>query len=316
MEEASPSNRPHVFAAQPFEGIATFARQPFARELRGVDVAVLGAPYDGATSYRSGARFGPRAIREQSLLLWGYNNALGVAPFERLRVVDYGDVAVTPVDVRETHRAIEQTATQIIASGTKLLTLGGDHSIALPLLRAHSKTHGPLAVLHFDAHPDTWDTEFGSQKFSHGTPFRRAIEEGHIDTAAYVQLGIRGPTSGPRDYEDALALGARMVTFDEYARVGVEAIWAEIRRLVRDKPVYLSFDIDALDPAFAPGTGTPEVGGFSSYQALELLRGLVGLNFVGFALVEVSPPFDHSSITAIVAANLSFEFLSLLAKGA
>jgi agmatinase/guanidinopropionase len=303
------------FAAQPYEGIATFARQPHTRDLKGVDVAVLGFPYDGSTSYRSGTRLGPRAIREQSLLLWGYNNGLGVAPFQQLRVVDYGDVSVVPVDVQETHRAIEMQATQILQADTKLLSLGGDHSIALPLLRAHAKKHGPVAVLHFDAHPDTWDSEFGQYKFSHGTPFRRAIEEGLIDTSAYVQLGIRGPTAGPQDYLDAVALGARMITFDEYSRRGAELVLEEVRQRIGTKAVYLSFDIDAIDPAFAPGTGTPEIGGFSSYQALQLLRGLAGLNFVGFDLVEVSPPFDPSQITAILAANLAFEFLSLLAKG-
>lgn len=303
------------FAAQPYEGIATFARQPHARDLKGIDVAVLGVPFDGSTSYRGGTRFGPRAIREQSLLLWGYNNALGVAPLQQLRVVDYGDVSVVPVSVQDTHRAIETQATTILQAGAKLLTLGGDHSIALPLLRAHAKKHGPVAVLHFDAHPDTWDTEFGQHKYSHGTPFRRAIEEGLIDTEAYIQLGIRGPTAGPQDYLDAIGLGARMITFDEFSRLGATAVLDEVRERIGTRPVYVSFDIDAIDPAFAPGTGTPEIGGFSSYQVLQLLRGLVGLNFIGFDLVEVSPPFDHSQITAILAANLAFEFLSLLAKG-
>lgn len=301
------------FEAQPYSGIATFGRRPHTRELAGADVAVVGIPYDGATSYRSGTRFGPRAIREQSLLLWGYHNALGVAPFEALRVIDYGDVEVVPVDVVATHEAIEREVSPIIAAGMTVLSLGGDHSIALPLLRAHARRYGPLAVVHFDAHPDTWDSEFGGRKYSHGTPFRRALEEGLIDTAAYIQIGIRGPTAGPADYADALRLGARMITLDEALALGTAGVVAEVRQRVSSRPVYLTFDIDALDPAFAPGTGTPEIGGFSSQQVLPLLRGLAGLNFVGFDLVEVSPPFDHAGITAILAANLAFEFLALRA---
>ena len=286
---------------------------PHTRELDGVDVAIVGVPYDGATSYRSGTRFGPRAIREQSLLLWGYSNALNVAPFKALNVIDYGDVDVVPVDVQATHAAIETEVSKIIQEGPKVITLGGDHSIALPLLRAHARKYGRMAVIHFDAHPDTWDTEFGDQKYSHGTPFRRAIEEKLIDTSAYIQIGIRGPTSGAQDYQDALDLGARMITIDEAMRLGLGGILNEIRRRVGNKPVYVTLDIDSIDPAFAPGTGTPEVGGFSSYQLQQILRGLKGLNLIGGDLVEVSPPFDHSNITAILAANLIFEFLSLMA---
>jgi agmatinase/guanidinopropionase len=300
------------FEAQPYSGIATFGRRPHTRDLTGVQVAVVGVPYDGSTSYRSGTRFGPRAIREQSMLLWGYNNALGAAPFQKLRIVDYGDVEVVPVDVVATHRAVEQQVDTIVAQGVQVIGLGGDHSIALPLLRAHARRHGPLAVVHFDAHPDTWDREFGEHKYSHGTPFRRAIEEGLIDTSAYVQIGIRGPTAGPQDYVDAVQLGARMITLDEALERGVASVMEEVRQRMAGKAVYVSLDIDAVDPAFAPGTGTPEVGGFSSHQMLQLVRGLKGLNLVGFDLVEVSPPFDHGHITAILAANLVFEYLSLL----
>ena len=301
------------FEAQPYYGICTFGRQPHTRELDGVDVAIVGVPYDGATSYRSGARFGPRAIREQSLLLWGYHNTLDVAPFKALKVIDYGDVDVVPVDVLATHAQIHADVRRLVREGVKVITLGGDHSIALPLLRAHAGKYGRLAVIHFDAHPDTWDTEFGEQKYSHGTPFRRAIEEKLVDTSAYIQIGIRGPTSGRQDYEDAIELGARMITIDEAMRLGLGGILNEIRRRVEGKPVYVTLDIDSLDPAFAPGTGTPEIGGLSSYQLQQLLRGLKGLNLVGFDLVEVSPPFDHANLTAITAANLVFEFLALLA---
>lgn len=302
------------FSAQPYHGISTFGRRPHTRELAGVDVAILGVPYDSATSYRSGARFGPRAIREQSLLLWGYNNAQQVAPFDLLKIVDYGDVDVVPVDIDATRRAIEESATTILQSGSQLVTLGGDHSISLPLLRAHRQQHGPLAVVHFDAHPDTWDEEYPTFKYSHGTPFRRAIEEGLIDTKAYLQIGIRGPTAGPEDYRDARQLGGRLITIDEALELGPRNLLAEIHQRVGTRPMYVTLDIDALDPAFAPGTGTPEVGGFTSYQLLQLLRGLSGLNLVGADVVEVAPPFDSQHITAILAANLVFELLSLMAR--
>lgn len=301
------------FEAQPFAGICTFGRRPHTRDLAGADVAILGVPYDGSTSYRSGTRFGPRSIREQSMLLWGYNNVLGVDPFKTLKIVDYGDVEVVPVDVVASHQAIERDAGAITSAGTTLLTLGGDHSITLPLLRAHARRHGPVAVVHLDAHPDTWDMEYGGQKYSHGTPFRRAIEEGLIDTQSYLQIGIRGPTAGPQDYADALRLGARMITLDEAVTRGIADVVDEVRGRVDGKPVYLSIDIDCHDPAFAPGTGTPEVGGFTSYQVLQLVRGLRGMRLVGGDIVEVSPPFDHGGITSILAANLAFEMLSLLA---
>ena len=304
-----------VFAAQPYSGIASFGRCPIVSDPQGYDVSIVGVPYDGSVSYRSGTRFGPRAIREQSLLLWGYNNAQHVAPFKSLKVADLGDIDVVPPDIVATHHEIERAASRMIASGSKLISLGGDHSISLPLLRAHAKKYGPLAVVHFDAHPDTWDSEYPGQRFSHGTPFRRAIEESLIDTSAYFQIGIRGPTNGPEDYLDAKRLGARMVTFDEFRRVGIGAILNEVTSCIGDKPTYVTLDIDAVDPAFAPGTGTPEVGGFSSYEMLQLVRGLRGTNLIGFDLVEVSPPFDSANITSILAANLVFEFLSLVALG-
>ena len=302
-----------VFAAQPYSGIATFGRTPVGIEPGNCDVAIVGVPYDGSVSYRSGTRFGPRAIREQSMLLWGYNNVQQVAPFKTLRVADMGDIDVVPPDIVATHHEIERAATAIINAGPILMTLGGDHSISLPLLRAHAKKHGPVAVVHFDAHPDTWDSEYPGQKYSHGTPFRRAIEEGLIETSAYVQIGIRGPTNGPEDYRDAIGLGARMVTLDEFRAIGIAAVLKEARSRIGLRAAYVTLDIDAVDPAFAPGTGTPEVGGFTSYEMLHLVRGLRGLNLIGFDLVEVSPPYDPTNITAILAANLVFEFLSLVA---
>jgi agmatinase/guanidinopropionase len=298
---------------QPFMGIATFARQPHTRDLVGVDATIVGVPFDSGTSYRSGARFGPRKIREMSLLLWGYNNALAIAPFKELKVVDYGDVDMVPVNIEDTYANIEREVGAILDADVTVVALGGDHSIALPLLRAHAQRHGPLAVVHFDAHPDTWNTEFGSRPYSHGTPFRRAIEEKLIDTGAYLQVGIRGPTSGASDLQDARDLGARVITIDEALSIGMPAIVQEIHDKAAGKKVYVSLDIDSVDPAFAPGTGTPEVGGFTSHQMLQLVRGLKGLKLVGFDLVEVSPPYDHGDITAILASNLAFEFLSLLA---
>lgn len=298
----------------PFAGVCTFARMPMQLTPAAADVAILGVPYDSSTSHRSGTRMGPRALREHSLLLWGYNNVQQVAPFSVLQVVDAGDVAVVPVDISATHRAIETHADSWLNVGAKLITLGGDHSISLPLLRRHAAKHGPLAVLHFDAHPDTWDCEYPGQKYSHGTPFVRAMEEGLIDREAYVQLGIRGPTSGPQDYVDALQLGARMITMEEFRQRTVPDVLQEIRDRIGPRPLYVTFDIDCVDPAFAPGTGTPEVGGFASYEVLQLVRGLTGLNCVGFDLVEVSPPYDPTAITAILGANLVFEFLSLLAR--
>lgn len=301
------------FEAQPYSGIATFGRCPYRRDVAGADVAVVGIPYDGATSYRSGARLGPRAIREQSLLLWGYNNALQVSPFRDLKVIDYGDVDVIPVDVQATHKAVQAEVAGLLNSGVRVVSLGGDHSLSLPLLRAHAEKYGPVAVVHFDAHPDTWDHEFGQFKYSHGTPFRRAIEEGCIDTSAYVQIGIRGPTAGPADYEVAKDLGARMMTFEEVQNTDRATLLAEVHALIKDKPTYLTFDIDVIDPAFAPGTGTPEIGGFTTYELLQYVRGLKGLNLVGCDLVEVAPAYDPTGITAIAAANFVFEFLSLWA---
>ena len=297
---------------QPFMGIPSFMRLPVTRELEGVDAAILGVPFDSGTSYRSGTRFGPRKIREASLMLWGYNNVMSIQPTTSLKVVDYGDVAVIPPSITHSMEAITHTATAIIKTGATLISLGGDHSIALPLLCAHAAKHGPLSVVHIDAHPDTWPSEFPDVAYSHGTPFRHALEEGLIKKDHYIQVGIRGSTSGAEDYEQARELGARILTSDEIFSISIPAVLKEIHALM-DGPVYVSLDIDSADPAFAPGTGTPEVGGLSSYQLLQLVRGLRGLNTVGFDLVEVSPPYDHGDITAILAANLAFEFLSLLA---
>lgn len=297
---------------QPFMGIPSFMRLPVTRDLKEVDVAILGVPFDSGTSYRSGTRFGPRKIRETSLMIWGHNSTLQVTPLKKLTVIDYGDVSVIPTSIEHTMAAITNTASEIIATGTTLIALGGDHSIALPLLRAHAKKYGPVSLVHIDAHIDTWEAEFEAIPYSHGTPFRHALQEGLIREGEYVQIGIRGPVSGENDYADNVALGARMITIHEVVEKGISEILKEVHGRLQG-PVYVSVDIDSADPAFAPGTGTPEVGGFTSYQLLQLIRGLHGLNLIGFDLVEVSPPFDHGDITAILASNIVFEYLSLLA---
>jgi len=297
---------------QPFMGIPSFMRLPVTRDLKDVDVAIMGVPFDSGTSYRTGTRFGPRKIREASLMIWGHNSTLNVTPLKKLNVVDYGDVSVVPTSIEHTMTAITNTASEIIESGTTLITLGGDHSIALPLLRAHAKKHGPVSLVHIDAHIDTWEAEFETVPYSHGTPFRYALQEGLIREGEYMQIGIRGPVSDENDYADAKELGARTVTIHEVMEKGVKEILKEVQERMKG-PVYVTVDIDSVDPAYAPGTGTPEVGGLSSYQLLQLVRGLHGLDLIGFDLVEVSPPFDHGDITSILASNIAFEYLSLLA---
>jgi agmatinase/guanidinopropionase len=297
---------------QPFMGIPSFMRLPVSRELAGVDVAILGVPFDSGTSNRTGTRFGPRKIREASLMIWGHNSTLNITPLKNLKVVDYGDVSIIPTSIQHTMDAIMNMAAEIIETGTTLITLGGDHSIALPLLRAHAKKHGPVSLVHVDAHIDTWESEFEAVPYSHGTPFRHALKEELIREGEYMQIGIRGPVSGENDYADAAALGARTITIHEAMEKGIPEILREVHQRMKG-PVYVTVDIDSADPAFAPGTGTPEVGGLTSYQLLQIVRGLRGLNLVGFDLVEVSPPFDHGDITSILASNIVFEYLSLLA---
>ena len=298
---------------QPFSGIPTFMRLPATRDLKDVEVAIVGIPFDSGTSYRSGTRFGPRKIRESSLMLWGYNTVLEVNPTKTLNVIDYGDVDVVPVDIKATNKAITDEVGVVLNSNAKVISLGGDHSVSFPLLQAHKEKYGPVAVIHFDSHPDTWNEEYPDQPYSHGTPFIRSLENGLIDVEAYVQVGIRGSVESSKDYEDSRRLGARLITIQEAYNFGIPSLINEIRKIVGNRPVYLSFDIDSIDPAYAPGTGTPEVGGFTSYEMLQMIRGLHGLNFVGFDMVEVSPPYDNNDITSLLAANLVFEFLSLFA---
>ena len=290
-------------------GIPTFMRQAASREFDGIDVVIMGIPFDGgATSFRGGARFGPRKIREASLLMWGYNRFFKIAPLDVLKVVDYGDVSVEPVSLETTIKLISADVGKVLAAGPTVIALGGDHSIALPLLRSHAAKFGPLALVHFDAHVDT-----EQDRLDHGTPFRHAVNEGLINTKAWVQVGIRGPVSYPQEVEEAKQLGAKVLDVDVCFEMGIPHVIQTILERIGNHPTYVSLDIDVVDPAYAPGTGTPEIGGFTSYQILQLVRGLRGLNLVGFDLVEVSPPYDSAEITSILAANLIFEFLSLLA---
>jgi agmatinase len=310
----APQGPRNPFVSPRFGQLATFMLLPAADGPDGLDVALLGIPYDGGVSYRSGARFGPRAVREQSSLIRPWNPVLKVHPFDRLRVADCGDVDIVPISIERTHAAIEQKIDTVVAAGARPLSIGGDHSITLPLLRSLARRHGQLAVVHFDAHPDTWDEYFGSKLF-HGTPFRRAIEEGIIDPKRMIQVGIRGPLYGPEDFAFHDEHGLEVLRIEPIKERGIPWAAERLARL-RGMPLYCSFDIDACDPAYAPATGTPEVGGLTSFEALSLVRSLVGTTLVGADVVEVSPPYDGpGQITSLLAANLAFEILSVMALG-
>lgn len=290
-------------------------RLPYTAHLEGVDVAILGVPFDSGTSYRSGARLGPREIRAQSSLIRPYSYFQRVSPFERLTIVDAGDVDAPPVGIEAAYAAIDAGVDRIVSAGITPLVVGGDHSISLPVLRAIARTHGPVALVQFDAHIDTWGDYFGG-KYFHGSPFRRAIEEGLIVPAEYVQVGIRGPMYGDEaDFAYQRGHGVTTIDIRQVKNEGVERTAARIRSLVRGRPLYVTFDIDSVDPAYAPGTGTPEVGGLTSFEAQELVRGLGGLPLVGCDVVEVAPQFDGpGQITALLAANIMFELLGVLAR--
>jgi agmatinase len=310
----APQGPRNPFVSPRFGQLATFMLLPATDSPEGLDVALLGIPYDGGVSYRSGARFGPRAVREQSSLIRPWNPVLKVHPFDRLRVADCGDVDIVPISIERTHEAIERKIDIVVAAGARPLSIGGDHSITLPLLRALARRHGQLAVVHFDAHPDTWDEYFGSKLF-HGTPFRRAIEEGIIDPKRMIQVGIRGPLYGPEDFAFHDEHGLEVLRIEPIKERGLPWAAERLARL-RGMPLYCSFDIDACDPAYAPATGTPEVGGLTSWEALSLVRSLVGTTLVGADVVEVSPPYDGpGQITSLLAANLAFEILSVMALG-
>jgi agmatinase len=297
-----------------FAGPSTFARLPALDEVAAADVVVVGVPFDSGVSYRPGARFGPAHVRQSSRLLRPYNPAVGVAPFAGQQVADAGDIACNPFDIGAAIAQVEAAARQLTAGGQRLLTIGGDHTIALPLLRAMHERHGPVAVLHFDAHLDTWDTYFG-EPYTHGTPFRRASEEGLVDPRHSLHVGIRGPLYDAGDLADSERLGFATIHCAEVERDGLAAAVGRMRERLGDAPVYVSVDIDVLDPAFAPGTGTPEPGGLSSRELLTMLRSLGDLDLVSADIVEVAPAYDHAEITGIAAAHVAYELLSVIAKG-
>lgn len=308
-----PVGQVDAMAVPRFAGLRTFARLPQLHEVGRADVAVLGAPFDGATTFRAGARFGPAAIREASMLLRPYNEALDVAPFAEVQVADAGDAPASPIDVEAAHRAIEEAARAVVDAGGRVVGLGGDHSVSLPLIRAAAAAHGPLALLQLDAHTDTWDSYFGS-RYTHGTVFRRALEEGIVDPAASVQIGLRGSLYSAGDLRENRELGFTTLLARELDGVGLAGALDLIRTRL-GSPVYLTVDIDVLDPAFAPGTGTPEAGGLSSREVLALLHGLGELRpqIAGADVVEVSPPYDPSGVTGVAGANIAYELIGLAA---
>jgi len=295
-----------------FTGIGTFMRLPNVTEMDGVDAAFLGIPFDTAVTYRIGGRFAPAAIREASRLLRPYNVEQDVEIFEHVSAVDAGDLAVIPGNVEASYEVIDKGLGPILAADVVPLAIGGDHSITLGELRAIAKRHGPVGLVDFDSHTDTWDNYWG-ERYTHGTWCRRAIEEGLIETARAVQLGIRGSLYGSEDRDGARALGLHLIPTETLLERGVDAVLPEVLTRIGEGPVFLSFDIDFVDPGFAPGTGTPEVGGPSSRDALRLVRGLRGLDFVGFDLVEVQPQYDHGEVTSLLAGTLLHEFLTLVA---
>jgi len=296
-----------------FAGIRTFMRAPHVTELDGVDAAVYGIPFDTATSYRTGARFGPEAIRSASALIRPYHPVLEVNVVDALSIVDYGDVPVSPGDTERTYAQVQESLAPIVSAGVFPAAMGGDHSITLAELRVLATHHGPLALVQLDAHADTWDEYFG-QKYFHGTTFKRAVEEGLLDPAASVQAGMRGSVYAAGDLEGARELGFTVIPSEELRALGPARYGELVREKVGERPVFLSFDVDFLDPAFAPGTGTPEVAGFSTAEAVAFLRSLRGINLVGCDVVEVSPAYDGpGQQTALAAANVLWELLALRA---
>ncbi|SNT32352.1 agmatinase [Bacillus sp. OK838] len=301
------------FKSPRFCGVRTFMRLPFVEQVdEHMDFVITGIPFDSGQSFRTGARFGPEAIRDFSILLRPYNPEQDINIFDFISGIDYGDIPIIPGYISETYKKIEEELTPVIEKGIIPISLGGDHSITLGELRAIVKKHGPVALLQFDAHSDTWDSYF-DQKYNHGTVFRRAIEEGLIDVSRSLQIGMRGGLYGPEDLQDAQDLGLGVYTTNDYKRIGVQKMLEVIHERVAKGPVFLSFDIDFLDPVYAPGTGTPEVSGASIDDALAFVRGLTNIDFVGFDLVEVLPSYDHGQITAAAAANIVYEFITLIA---
>ncbi len=300
-----------------YASIATFMRLPLvALEQAGdVDIGLIGVPWDGGTTNRPGARHGPRQMRDLSSLTRNVHHAHGIQPYQLANCADLGDTPVNPVDLMDTLNRVQTFFDDVCQRGIAPLTAGGDHLISLPILRSLAKVHGgPLGMVHFDAHTDTLDRYFGDYKYTHGTPFRRAIEENALDPERTIQIGIRGGLYGPEDKEWGLAQGIRVMEIEECMDLGPEQIIEEARRVVGTGKTYVSFDVDALDPVYAPGTGTPEIGGLNTHDVQRMIRGLRGLNLVGGDVVEVSPPFDPSGNTALVGVTMMWEILCLLAE--
>lgn len=294
-----------------FAGPATMMRLPTAKTARGLDACFVGVPMDIGTSNRSGTRHGPRQIRAESCMLRPYNMATGAAPFDSLQIADIGDVAVNTFDLKKSVKIIEKAYDRILAQDCVPLTLGGDHTLTLPILRAMHRKHGPVALLHIDAHADINEHMFG-EKIAHGTPFRRAVEEGLLANDKVFQIGLRGTGYAPADFDWPREQGFTVVTAEECWYKSMAPLMSQVRDTIGDHPCYFTYDIDSLDPAFAPGTGTVEMGGLTTWQALEIVRGARGLNLVGGDLVEVSPPYDPSGNTALIGANILYEMLCVL----
>jgi agmatinase len=298
-----------------FAGASTFARLPEIDRVTDYDVAVLGVPFDNGTSYRPGARFGPMAVRQASRHLRpGYHVELGVSPFSSIQVVDAGDVPVTPFDIEAAMKQIADHAGGVCGGGHRIVAIGGDHTIALPMLRAATARHGPVALVHFDAHLDTWDTYFDAPT-THGTVFRRAFEEGLLIEDHSIHVGIRGPLYSEADLADDRRFGFRTIRASDIDDLGITGTIEAVLHRVSDVPVYVSVDIDVLDPAFAPGTGTPEAGGLTSREFLRVLRGLTALNLIGADVVEVAPAYDHAELTTVAAATVAYDLITLMARG-
>ena len=296
-----------------FAGPSTFARLPELRDVPHCDVAIVGIPFDAGTSYRPGARFGPQAIRQASRhLRTQYHPAYDTEPFAEQQVADAGDISCNPYNIEKAVLEIQKAVTDLLGKVDRIISLGGDHTIALPLLRAVNHYHGPVALVHFDAHLDTWDTYYGAP-YTHGTPFRRAAEEKLFLESASMHVGIRGPLYSKDDLKNDKELGFKVIHCDEFQNEGIDHVAKRIKDRVGNNPMYLSIDIDVLDPAHAPGTGTPEVAGMSSRELVGVLRGLAGLNIVSADVVEVSPAYDHAELTSLSAATTVFEITNLFA---
>jgi guanidinobutyrase / D-arginase len=314
-ERSEPQGPVDATVVPRFAGPATFARLPRRDEVGPCDVAIVGIPFDSGVTYRPGARFGPGAIRAGSKLLRPYHPGLDVEPFAVQQVADAGDLACNPFDIAEAITTIEDGANELLADAGKLVAIGGDHTIALPLLRATRAKFGQVALVHFDAHLDTWDTYFGAP-YTHGTPFRRAAEEGLFASERSAHVGIRGPLYASTDIPSDEQLGFTIVSSADYARSPIDDVATRLRERVGDAPVYLSIDVDVMDPAHAPGTGTPEAGGLTSRELLLTLRALDGLPIVGADVVEVAPAYDHAELTTVAASHVVYELLGLMAAAA